>query len=90
MDKEEWRSFVKGVYINYIAPKLLLLRRKFHPLEDFSYELRALFSASRSMRFIENNYMEDDDLSRFFQPEFFDKIFNDLEQGLHIAKNTLE
>jgi len=89
MEKEEWLNFLKGIYHQYIGPKFhKISRKRLHPFE-LEYYIDPLFSASRSIRFIENNFAEDDNLYESFQPQFLEEILDDLERGLKSSNNDL-
>lgn len=89
MKKEEWLNFLKGIYLHHIAPKLHRIHRKIHHFDDLEYDTRPLFKASRSLRFIEDNFSEDYNLLESFQPQFLEKIFDNLERGLRRSNETL-
>ena len=87
MEKEEWRELIKGIYHQHISQKLQRIRRGFHPLEmfeEFPYFIRSLPKASRTIRYVDNNFDEDDDLSKAFKKEYLENTISDLHRGLEL------
>lgn len=89
MKREEWINFLKGLYHQHIIPKLHRIHRDIYHFEDLEYDTRPLLKASRSLRFIENNFSEDYNLLESFQPQFLEKILDDLKRGLRRSNTTL-
>jgi hypothetical protein len=87
MNKEEWRELVKHIYYQSIEPKIRQHRKHFHPfhmVEDFPFGVERLMRAMRTLRFIEANFDEDEDLTQYFKPEALQRVLDDLSDGLRL------
>jgi hypothetical protein len=89
MTKEEWRELVKHIYHQSIEPKIRQHRKNFHPfhwVEDFPYGVDRLMRAMRALRFIEANFDEDDDLTKYLTLEFLQRTLDELSEGLNLNR----
>ena len=66
MTKEEWNELVRGICNQKIKPKLRKIHREYHPLEwfeRFPFGDRGIYTASRTIKFINENFDDEDDLA---------------------------
>ncbi len=85
MTKEEWQELVKGIYYQRIRPKLRKIHRKFHPFEwfeNFPFGDRGIYKASRTIKFINENFDDEDDLTGVFNKEYLDNTLDNLRWGV--------
>ena len=82
MTKEEWNELVKSICNQKIKPKLRNIYRKYHPIElfeEFPFRNRGLYKATRTIKFIDDNFDEEDDLTQVFNKEYLDNTLNNLK-----------
>lgn len=85
MTKDEWKELVKGICSQKILPKLRKIHRKHHPFEfyeRFPFGDRGIYKSSRTIRFIEDNFDDDDDLTRVFNKEYLGSTLDNLRWGV--------
>jgi len=85
MTKEEWNDLVKGICNQKIKPKLRKIHRKYHPFEwfeKFPFGDRGFYKASRTIKFINDNFDEEEDLTRAFNKEYLDNTLDSLRWGV--------
>jgi hypothetical protein len=95
MTKDEWKELVDGICNQQILPKLRKIRRKFLHFDccdRFPFRENGLYQASRTIRFIDENFDDDDDLTKVFKEGFLyetlDRISNGLEDSNRLVLNT--
>jgi hypothetical protein len=85
MTKDEWRKIVKEIYYQSIEPKFRRSMKHFHPFELFErypYDIHKIIKALRVIRFINENFDDNDDLTTAFTKEYLVDIFENLDDGL--------
>jgi hypothetical protein len=85
MTKEEWNELVKGICNQKIKPKLRKIHRKYHPFEwfeNFPFRDRGIYKASRTIKFIDENFDDEDDLTNVFNKEYLDNTLDNLRRGV--------
>ena len=85
MTKEEWKELVKGICNQKILPKLRKLHGKYHPFEFFErfpFGDQGIYKASRSIKFIDDNFDDEDDLTKVFNKEYLDNTIDNLRCGV--------
>jgi hypothetical protein len=81
MNKEEWKDLVRSICNHLIFSKLRGIWKQYHPFEFYEHHFFRdweIFKISRTIRFIDDNFGEDDDLFAAFNKEFLDKTLNNL------------
>jgi hypothetical protein len=92
MTKDEWKDLVKGICNQKILPKLRQIHRKYHPFEfheRFQFGDRGIYKSSRTIRFIEDNFEDDDDLSRVFNKEYLGNTLDNLRWGVESSNRLV-
>lgn len=91
MTKKEWRKFIKQIYYDSLLSKLSKTRKHFHPFEfhESSHEYEQILRAMRTLRFIESNFQDNDELTKYFTPEYLKQILNAIESGLRLNERYL-
>ena len=85
MTKEEWNELVKGICNQKVKPKLRKIHRKYHPFEQFEnfpFRDRGIYKASRTIKFIDENFDDEDDLTNVFNKEYLDNTLDNLRRGV--------
>lgn len=95
MNKDEWKELVDGICNQQIIPKLRKIRRKFLHLDccdRFPFRDNGLYRASRTIRYIDENFDDDDDLTNVFKEEFLyetlDRVRNGVEDSNRLVLDT--
>ena len=84
MTKEEWNKLVRDICNQKIKPKLRKIHRKYHPfewVESFHFHDRGIYKATRTIKFIDDNFDDEDDLTRVFNKEFLDNTLDSIRWG---------
>jgi hypothetical protein len=92
MTKEEWRQLVKEIYYQSIEPKFRRHMKHFHPFElyeRYPYDVQRIIKALRVIRFINENFDDEDDLTNAFTKEYLESVFNDLENGISLNNRLI-
>lgn len=87
MTKEEWKEMVKEIYYQSIEPKFRRRLKHFHPFEfyeKYPYDIHRIIKAIRVLKFIDENFDDDDDLTTAFNKDYLHNLLNDLESGLSL------
>jgi len=81
MTKDEWKELVKSICNQKIRPKLRKIHHKYHPFEwfeNFPFGDRRIYKASRTIKFINETFDDEDDLTRAFNKEYLDNTLDNL------------
>lgn len=85
MTKEEWNDLVKDICNQEIRPKLRRLFHKYQPFEwcdRFPFGDRGIFKATRTIKFINENFDDEDELTTVFNKEYLDITLDNLKWGV--------
>jgi len=86
MTKDEWRQLVAHIFRQSIAPRLVRRRlRRFHPFEffeEYPWDLERLTRAMKAVRFIEDYFDDEDELSEAVTLQFLSNTLDSLADGL--------
>lgn len=91
MNKKEWRKFIKQIYYDSLLSKLSETRKHFHPFEfhESAHEYERILRAMRALRFIESNFQDKDELTKYFTSEYLKQILSSIENGLSLNERYI-
>ncbi len=85
MTKDEWRRLVGHIYNRSISPAFARRVRRLDPFEFFErypWGVNRLTRAAQALRFIEDYFDDDDDLTKSLTPSFLTELLDSLAEGL--------
>ncbi|HEY6872286.1 MAG TPA: hypothetical protein VI298_06100 [Geobacteraceae bacterium] len=92
MEKKDWSELVDGICKQHIIPKLRRIRRKFLHFDccdRFPFGENGLYRASRTIRYIDENFDDDADLSKVFKEEFLYETLDRLSSGVEDSNRLI-
>ena len=83
MKKTEWRQLIEDIYHQELEQKLRRMRKHFHPFEkhDYLYLQRQLFSATKTIRMIEDVNNDDYNITQIYQPDYLRSVLQEIRNA---------
>jgi hypothetical protein len=92
MKKSEWQSLVQHICDRSIRPHIEQILHRMHPL-DHNYKYKVLIDrlvrAMQTIRYIETNIGDDEDLNNIFTHQHLTQLLLDLLEGLRTVKRLM-
>lgn len=92
MTKDEWKELIKSINNQIIGPKLQKIIRRYHPFErfeNFPFGNRGIYKASWTIKFINENFDDEDDLTKAFNIEYLDNTLDNIKWSVEYSNRLV-
>ncbi|QDS97612.1 hypothetical protein [Adhaeretor mobilis] len=86
MKKKDWQALVDHICRESVAPRLERILDRLHPLElKHEMPIQSLIRAMKTIRYIESEIRDDQDLTEIFSAKHLNRLLHDLIHGLRVV-----